>query len=260
MGKLQSLYGVALTKTKQVLVSDHKNKRLQLFSLEGAFHSTITFTNFPNSFCPRYSAVSDEGYIFTTDRINKQVVVCDDSGRLIRCFGNKELQNPYGIAISPTNGKVYVADRWSDCIRLYSQEGDYCMSFGRKGNQSGEINGLNGINVNSDGNVVVPEENNNRVQVFDPFGKSLFSFKGDNEGKLNCPEDVVTDREGCMYVCNYGNSRILKFDSSDRFVDRIDSDKDGVKGPQGICLTDDKPYARVIVAEYSGHCVKVFAQ
>ncbi|XP_077870289.1 LOW QUALITY PROTEIN: uncharacterized protein LOC100375148 [Saccoglossus kowalevskii] len=247
---------------RNVLVCDEGNNLLQIFTLDGNHLKLIKFTNFAKPFTPVYSAISDDGYIFTTDYYNKQVVVCDENGKLIRVFGSKEIQYPMGVAISPINGHVYVVDHGSDCVRIYSQLGVYMTSFGSSGTRDSQFNFPWDIAIGNTGNIIVSDYRNNCIQVFDNNCRLLnvFGGRGDKEGEFYGPEGVATDTDGCVYICDYGYNRVQKFDSQGKFIARIDSIEDNVSGPCGIYVSDDKPFSKVVVTEWDRGCVKVFTQ
>ncbi|XP_077870290.1 tripartite motif-containing protein 2-like [Saccoglossus kowalevskii] len=258
--QLRNPYGVIMTRNRNALVCDTGNNRLQIFTLDGNHLNLIEFTNFAEPFSPRYSAISDDGYIFTTSY--KKVVVCDVNGKLIRVFGSKELQYPMGLAISPINGNVYVVDNGSHCVRIYSQLGVYMTSFGSSGTGDSQFNGPWDIAIGNTGNIIVSDLRNNRIQIFDNNCRFLnvFGGRGTKEGELNSPQGVAADTDGCVYVCDYHNNRVQKFDPQGKFIARIDSIEDDVSSHRGIYVTDDKPFGKVVVTEWNRGCVKVLTQ
>ncbi|XP_077990902.1 E3 ubiquitin-protein ligase TRIM71-like [Glandiceps talaboti] len=257
-----NIWGLALTKNRYTAVCDMGNNKLQLFDIiTGKDTQIIECKNLGQPCHPNFVVISSSGQIFFTDVGNKQVDVCDENGKWIGCFGKGDFQHPIGIAISPVNGRVYVADMEGHCIRIYQQDGTYIMSFGSQGDGDGQFNQPHGVNVLKNGNVIVVDNKNNHLQVFDSNGKFLYKFgrKGDNDGQLNLPSGVTTDRDGNIYVCNRGNGKVQKFDCHGNFICRIDSDGDWLKRATGICVTDDEP-CQVIVADLSNHCIRVYSQ
>ncbi|XP_077990900.1 E3 ubiquitin-protein ligase TRIM71-like [Glandiceps talaboti] len=256
------LYGIAVIKNSYVVMCDWSNNRLQLIDIITCEDTQIIECKNLDQPCkPNFVAISSNGQIVFTDVGNKQVDVCDENGKWIRCFGKGDFQHPIGIAISPVNGRVYVADVYGHCIRVYQQDGTYIMSFGSQGDGDGQFNYPYGVNVSKNGNVIVADCNNNRLQVFDSNGKFLYKFgrMGDNDGQLNLPSGVTTDRDGNIYVCNRGNGKVQKFDCHGNFICRIDSDGDGLKSVTGICVTHDEP-CQVIVADDGNQCIRVYSQ
>ncbi|XP_077990898.1 E3 ubiquitin-protein ligase TRIM71-like [Glandiceps talaboti] len=260
-GQLGSIpSGIALTKERYAAVCDRGNNRLQLFDIiTGKDTQIIECKNLGQPCKPNFVAISANGQIFFTDTGNNQVNVCDENGKWIRCFGKGDFEWPVGIAISPVNGRVYVADMEAFCIRIYQQDGVCLSSFHCDGD--GRFNSLYDINISKNGNVIVADQGNNCIQIFDSDGKFLYKFgrKGNYDGQINRPFGVTTDRDGNIYVSSYGNGKVQKFDCHGNFICRIDSDGDGLKRATGICVTDDEP-RQVIVVDCGNSCMRVYSQ
>ncbi|XP_077977809.1 E3 ubiquitin-protein ligase TRIM71-like [Glandiceps talaboti] len=263
-GQLSRPRGVTMTKSGSMIVGEEWNHRLQLFSLHGKHQRFIQFSDFSSPFTPRYSAVSEDGTIFTTDTGNHQIVVCDENGKLIRCFGTSELfKYPSGIAISLYNGKVYVVDETSHCIRIYSQNGVYIKSFGSKGNKAGQFVDPRGITIeSSQGNVYVSYFGSHSIKVYSANGDYLYSFgsKGSGDGQLNGPTGLTTDKHNNVYVCDYWNRRLQKFNSLGKFISVVDCGKDPLSGPVSVCITDEDTVSRIIIVELGINSMRVIMQ
>jgi len=70
------------------------------------------------------------------------------------------------------------------------------------------------------GNVYVTEEQNNRVQKFDPSGNFLLAWgsPGSGNGQFNTPLGVAVDYPGNVYVADAFNHRVQKFDGYGNFI------------------------------------------
>ncbi|XP_070570561.1 tripartite motif-containing protein 2-like [Ptychodera flava] len=262
VGQFNYPYGVTLTKSGDALVCDYNNNRLQCFTSRGQHKKVLQIKNLTYALRPFDAAVSADGNIFITDAGNKQIFVCDGDGKLIGCFGTGRLKCPIGITISPANGRVYVVDYSSHCIHVYGQDGNHIKSFGRQGSKRGEFYNPYFVCTDREGKVYVSDSFNDRIQVFNAYGQFLneFGAKGSGDGQLNCPLGVTVDKDGYVYVADSRNRRIVKYVSDGKFVGRVDSDKDGLRNPHGICVTDDEPFGQVFVVDQANNCVKVFAQ
>ena len=75
---------------------------------------------------------------------------------------------PFGVAVNPTTGNVYVADTNNNRIQVFDGNGNFITMFGGTGSGDGQFSFPFGVAVNpSTGNVYVADTFNNRVQVFD---------------------------------------------------------------------------------------------
>ncbi|XP_070562403.1 tripartite motif-containing protein 2-like [Ptychodera flava] len=258
VGQLHNIWGMVMMENGDTLVGEYKNKRLQSFTVDRRHRKLFRFLNV-NNFRPYDAAVSVNGNIFTTDGGNKKVIVCDENGKLIKCFGKGQFQCPVGIAINPLNGRVYVVDYTAHCIHIYDQEGNHIKSFGSYGSQEGQFHHPLFVCINNTGVVYVSEYSNHRIQAFNGDGHFLYTFGsyGSGDGQLNHPRGVAVDKHGYVYVADQSNNRIVKYESRGQFVCRIDDVGDSLNRPIGVCVTDDD---RVIVADKGNNCIKVFAQ
>ncbi|XP_070560152.1 tripartite motif-containing protein 2-like [Ptychodera flava] len=138
IGQFNDLQGMTMMRNGDVLVAEYNNQRLQSFTVNGRHRKMFKFANVSN-FHPYDAAVSVNGNVFTTDNGNNQVIVCDENGELIRCFGKGKIRLPIGIDINPVNGRVYIVDYGAHCIHIYDQDGNHIKSFGSNGSQKGQF-------------------------------------------------------------------------------------------------------------------------
>ncbi|XP_070546092.1 tripartite motif-containing protein 2-like [Ptychodera flava] len=250
---------VTINKDRDIVTADTGNNRLQIITREGKVKKIVELKQFGKPFRPCDIAISSDNTHYSLDE-NKQVVVIDKNGHVIRCFGQNELKDPGGIGISPVDGNVYVTDYGGHCVRVYTQHGKYLKSFGLGGSGEGEFNGPLGVVIATTGMVFVADYHNQRIQVFNAHDQYLYSFDCKNgDGTMRYPIGIAIENDKYVYVSSRDPSGLLKFESSGKFVCRIDSDSDGLKEPTGIALTDDVP-CRVIVTDTINHCIMVFVQ
>ncbi|XP_077986141.1 E3 ubiquitin-protein ligase TRIM56-like [Glandiceps talaboti] len=262
LDELCNPWGLITTRDGHLLMCDHGNSRLQSFTKQGQHRCAVTFSDISTTIKPVFSARASDDTIFTTDHGSNQVVVHTENGKVVRCFGKGTLKCPFGIVISPVNGKVYVADHSNHCIHIFHQNGDALDSFGCEGNAKGQLQNPVGVAIDSDGKVFVSDSNNHRIQVYDAEGKFLYSFgcQGTRNGQMNCPAGIDLDQSGNVYVCDRYNNRVLKFDSKGTFISRIGSQDGMTNRPVSVCVTVNKPFADVIVVNNEDCSVQVFAQ
>ncbi|XP_070546089.1 tripartite motif-containing protein 2-like [Ptychodera flava] len=259
-GQYSYPWSVAINKDRDIVTADRDNNRLQITSREGKFKKILEFKQFEKPFKPCDIAISSDNTYYSLDDNNKQVVVSDENGHVIRCFGQNELEKPRGIGISPVDGNVYVTYWGGHCVRVYTQHGKYLRSFGSEGKGQGKFSFPCGVVISSTGMVFVADSDNHCIQVFNADDQYLYSFDcKSGDGKMRCPGGIAIENDKYIYVTTVINKSVLKFESSGKFVCRIDSDSDRLDRPTGIALTDNVP-CRVVVADTYNDCIKVFVQ
>ncbi|XP_077998448.1 tripartite motif-containing protein 2-like [Glandiceps talaboti] len=254
-GQYNDPWSVAINRDRDIVTADRQNNRLQVTTRDGRFKKNLTFT-LKQDYSPCNIAISSDNTYYSLDNRNNRVVVSTEDGHIIRCFGENELNDPCGLAISPVDGKVYVTDRDGHCVRIYTQDGKYIKSFGSRGKGQAEFNFPYFLAVDSTGRVFVADNGNNCIQVFTDSGEFRYAFGcyGDKDSQLDHPRGVAIENDRYVYVSD--KRHVQKFDITGQFVCRIDSEKDGLNDPYGIALTDDVP-CRVVVVDKGSKCLRV---
>lgn len=94
------------------------------------------------------------------------------------------------------------------------------LSFAFDGSLEGQLSRPWGVCVDKDGNIIIGDRRNNRIQIFYPDGSFKFAFgsKGSGDGQLELPAGVTTDRQNRIIVADKDNHRIQIFSSTGRFI------------------------------------------
>lgn len=164
-----------------------------------------------------------------------------------------------GLAIDGDR-HVFAADIGNHCIRVWSRDGTFLTSFGRKGAAEGELDRPSGLALNSASQLCVVDTGNDRVQVFDLHGKFLrkFGARGSGAGELHAPCGVAVDAYDNVFVCETGNHRVQCFRADGTFVTTFGSRGPGdgqFNAPMAICI--DPRNGRIFAGGADGR-VQVF--
>lgn len=77
--------------------------------------------------------------------------------------------------------------------------------------------------MDNDGNFIICEQLNQRVQIWDPSGKTvlhMFGSPGTNRGEFKSPWGIAVDREsGVIIVADAENNRLQLFSSTGQFLE-----------------------------------------
>ena len=134
------------------------------------------------------------------------------------------------------------------------------LSFGKEGSGEGMLNSPMGMAVTAKNEVVVADNQNHRVQVFDSNGTFLRSFghKGENAGEFNLPFAIATDKDRNIFVADTCNNRVQIFSGEGSHLGSfggqgsLDSQ---LSNPWGLSLDST---GNVIVAESGNKLIKIF--
>jgi hypothetical protein len=80
------------------------------------------------------------------------------------------------LALALDGDRLYIADALDCAVKIFSTDGRYLGSMGRKGQGPGELSFPSGVCV-SGGTIAVADKMNSRVQLFDREGKAAGGFK-----------------------------------------------------------------------------------
>ena len=80
------------------------------------------------------------------------------------------------------------------------------------GSNIDEFNGPSDVTILSNGDIVVADTNNHRLQVFTPEGlhHRTIGAHGAEEGMFSHPIGLTTDTYGNLLVADEGNNRVLQ--------------------------------------------------
>ncbi|OWY67368.1 PEP-CTERM sorting domain-containing beta-propeller repeat protein [cyanobacterium TDX16] len=232
-GTLAIPQGIAVQEeTGNVFVANDVTDQIQVFDSEGNYLQGIGGTGSGSGQSDGQSAIAFEpetGNLYAGDVNNNRINVFDPQGNYVKSIAQGQFSGliegrpffgPSGIVFD-NSGNGYVGDYSSDRIlKFNSSSGEITGSIGSSGTTPGQFQGPSGIAVKSDGNLVVTDQFNNRIQVVSPEGDALLSFgkQGTGEGEFNQPIDVEVDEKDNIYVTDSINSRVQVFDKNGNFL------------------------------------------
>lgn len=154
------------------------------------------------------------GRIFVADTSHNRLMIYEPNGKWIREV-TAAYSSPTGMAFDFDNNLVIVEEGANNRIQILDSTTFECIRmFGKKGEGNGEFNRPRNVAVDPEGNLVVTDNQNNRVQVFQPDGTWIRKFGelGTEPGQMRHPVGVAVATNGDIIVCENGNNRIQVFD------------------------------------------------
>ncbi len=219
--------GLAVTADGDLLVTDEWNFSLKEFTLAGTFLRKLFASPppVPGVNSPRgieYDSVT--GRIVVDDYWNQRIetVMLDGTGALV--FGFRGVRTMSGalnfawdVAVQPTTGRYFVANRESNQIVVFDASGNFIAKWGVSGSGPGQMKFPQGVAFAPDGTLIVDDSSNNRLERFsiDPSGMGTFVTSYGTQGTasmgpgfLNIPTGVSVAADGTIWVADTLNNSI----------------------------------------------------
>jgi sugar lactone lactonase YvrE len=162
-----------------------------------------------------FLAVEPNGNLLVSDAKRASVLRFDPSGRLLSEWGPQlgttQLVEPAGVAVAEDN--FYVLDRGMQRI----------LRLDATGQPQGVFNlqplgpyGLNGLAVDSAGNLYAADTGRNRILVLSPTGQFMkaIGHGGTDLGGFTQPMMLAFAPDGSLFVTDWENGRIERFNAA----------------------------------------------
>jgi DNA-binding beta-propeller fold protein YncE len=266
--------GIAFDGEGNLVVSDCYNHRIQVLRyIDGAHLRTIGSEGAGNGqfFEPWGIAFDGAGNIIVSDGGNHRVQVLrySDAAHLrtigSKGSGNGQFNIPSGIAVDG-EGNVAVFDGSNGRVQVHRlSDGAYIRTIGSRGigSSNGQFGGAyGGVAFDSEGNLVVADYDNHRVQVLrysDGTHLRTIGSEGRGAGQFNNPSGVAFDAAGHIVVVERNGHRLQVLRYSDgahaRTIGSYGPGSGQFNFPQGGIAIDSD--GRIVVADTHNHRVQV---
>lgn len=231
---------------------------------------------------PRNVALDSEGNIYVADSGNNRIQKLNSEGQFILQWGTfgsapGQFNEPWGIAVDES-GHVYVADTWNHRIQKFDSSGNFLSAWGYFVNTEGKLEQPGGfwgprtIAIDSQGNLLVADTGNKRIQKFSPDGLFLGQWGGFgiDRGFFDEPVGIALDTQGNIYVADTWNRRIQKFDANFNFLkewrihgweSRSVLNKPYLAvSPEGLLFATDPEFHRILAFDLEGNFLFAFGR
>jgi ABC-type Fe3+ transport system permease subunit len=168
---------------------------------------------------PTDVAFGPNGRVFVSEYgDHDRVQVFDMDGRYQYEFGtfgvgDGQFSRPQSLVVD--GDLIYVTDACNHRLVVFTLDGKFVRNIGGVGSGLGEFRFPYGLSQDSDGNLIVCEFGNNRVQKVDPRtgkGLAVWGAPGRAEGQLAYPWGVAVDKRDRIVTVDAGNNRLQVFE------------------------------------------------
>ena len=175
-------------------------------------------------------------------------------GRKGSSWSSGKFDCPWGVAVNERN-EIAVTDCSNNRVQIFSCNGKFIRSFGKKGVKKGEFKEPSGIAYLNNGNIVVADTFNNRLQIFTERGEYLAQIVSEEipDHQFNSPMGLSVDNDGNIIVADSDNKLIKIFTPSGQFLRKFGGE-DLLVDPLH-CIQKDQYF---IVSDEGDDSIKVF--
>jgi DNA-binding beta-propeller fold protein YncE len=181
----------------------------------------------------------------------------------------KGFAQPYGLALGPDKGVVYVVNRGNETnfgsrvSKVYVggfHEEDLLGEFGYYGMSDGQMQWPNSVAVDKEGNVYVSDDWLNRISVFNADGnfQRHWGTTGTGQGELNGPAGLAFDHEDNLYVVDSRNHRVQIFSKQGHYMSSFGKQGTGpgeLNAPWGLTIDAE---GAIYIADWKNNRVQKF--
>jgi len=168
---------------------------------------------------PTDIAFDAKGNVFVSEYgDNDRIQVFTREGKLLYAFGtfgdgDGQFNRPQSMVID--GDSVYVTDACNHRIVVFKTDGTWVRNMGGVGSAPGQFRFPYGLDMDRDGDLIVCEFGNNRVQKIDKqtgMCKATWGSAGREPGRLAYPWGVCVDKRDRIIAVDAGNNRLQVFE------------------------------------------------
>jgi DNA-binding beta-propeller fold protein YncE len=164
--------------------------------------------------------IADDGSKYIADLKRQQVVVFDRDNNFKKVLGDAaSLERPVDVAVY--GDRVYVCDMKKQQVVVFDRiTGKQLSAIGKVGDKEGEFNRPTHITVDRQGNLIVNDAFNFRIQKFAPDEKFLqmIGTAGSTLGNMARTKGIVTDHDGNLYVVDAAFENVQIFNPEGKLL------------------------------------------
>ncbi len=208
---LATIYGVALFEGR-IFAVDSKSAGIAIFDLNKKLFSVFAGNGMGRFKVPINITIDTDGTRYVTDTGRNQVLRFDRDGGYLGAYGEPGQFRPIDTAI--VGDKLYVVDLEHQEVQVLNKfTGMLLFKFGKGATPESAMLHPTNIALAPNGDLLVVDTGNYRIQRFSADGKHLRSFGsvGDTPGTFARPKGIAVDRSGNVYVSDAAFQNVQVF-------------------------------------------------
>jgi DNA-binding beta-propeller fold protein YncE len=250
-GQLDFPRGMAVDSTKNILIADTNNGRLQRFSVDGIFLGVIgTKGEGPGEFRePSGIAIDLVGNIYVADTGNRRVQKLKSDGTFVAEWRGAEpgFDAPRDICIG-SDKAVYVVDEARAEVVKFDSDGNVLAVWGERGSKNGQFNPPTSVAVDANNNrVYVADPVNGRIEIFDTNGQFVTSWSVPEwrpiQGAWYMQHLIVDSKMQRLYATSTQTDEVLVFNLNGTKITSLrPKPPDKLEGASALAIVNRKLY------------------
>ncbi|XP_067632509.1 protein wech-like isoform X2 [Eurosta solidaginis] len=222
--QLSRPWGLCVDKQGNILISDRRNNRVQIFNANGLLKLKFGRKGNGNGEfdLPAGICVDIDNRIIVVDKDNHRVQIFSSHGLFLSKFGcqgkeHGQFQYPWDVAVNMRR-QIVVTDSRNHRVQQFDSEGRFIRQiiFHNYGMNRG-IASPRGVCYTPTGNIIVSDFDNHCLYLINPDNNEIIANKG-HEGsgyqEFNRPSGVCCDDEGRIIVADSKNQRVNVYSAS----------------------------------------------
>ena len=261
VGMFNLPWGVAVSDTDEIAVTDLGNHRVQIYDSGGNYLRSFGLNGcnqgefrFPHGIC-----FDNNRNIFVADSNNHRIQIFNGEGKYMGMFGGKgsldsQLSYPWGLSLD-AKGNIIVADAGNKLIKIFSNDGKFVRKIGGPGSFSFPVHC-----VQCDEYLTVSYQDEHCIKVFSTEGKYQYKFgqQRGRDGEFNSPRCMAVTKSKHLMVCDWDDNRIQVFELNGKFVGKFGTEGSNLgefNQPTSVAVLSN---GRIVVSDFNNHRIQMF--
>ena len=228
--------GMAADNHGNLYVSDWYQGSIDIYDVRNFSVTTVapgdswyTYNTVSGDCEPEAVAVDGQGTLYVSDYCNEIYKIYQSSvtGSSTQAdwtsagnanINSGDMNDPTGIAVSPDGNHVYLADTDNNVVQIYDNNlvptGIIGDAAGASSTVTGKFDSPTDVHLDNEGNLLVSDQDNARIQKFSPSGSYLGSIGTEGSfsaGELDSPFYLTVDSSDNVYVTDNNLGQVNKY-------------------------------------------------